>query len=54
LYELHIYSPAKRQRPLADLCEYGNETSGYMKGGDFLNNCLTVMFSKITQLHGNR
>jgi hypothetical protein len=37
---------------VADTCEYGNEVSGSINAGNFLNSCQQVSFSRRTLLHG--
>jgi hypothetical protein len=43
--------PASEQEPLTGCCEHGNEPSGPMKVGEFLDQ-LTVSFSRMAVLHG--
>jgi hypothetical protein len=40
------------QRPVAGFCEHGNEPSGFIKGGGLLTSWVTVIFPRMTLLHG--
>jgi hypothetical protein len=39
-------------KPVAGSCEYGNELSGSIKGGEFLISQVTISFSRRPQLYG--
>jgi hypothetical protein len=40
-----------RRGPKADSCEYGNEISGSIKGGNFLTKRGTISFSRVSTFH---
>jgi hypothetical protein len=47
----HITESYTEQQILARSSEHSNKLSSYMKGGEFLDSCMTVGFSKGTLPH---